>query len=83
MCHRPPTARQAAWHTVANEGNNPMNDSNADNLKLDLECLRLASDCIQLADNVLSPELQKQLTSMARQWTARAEGLTPINPNLH
>jgi hypothetical protein len=43
-----------------------------DTLKHDLECLRLASDCMQLASAVLSPALQSHLRSMARVWTALA-----------
>jgi hypothetical protein len=59
-----------------------MNDSN-NNLKLDLECLRLASDCMQLASSALSPVLQSHLIAMAKQWTAAAEGVAPIGTTLH
>jgi hypothetical protein len=59
-----------------------MTDSTNDNLKLDLECLRLASDCVQLANEVLSGELQQHLIGMARHWTARAEGGAPAGTTL-
>jgi hypothetical protein len=59
-----------------------MTDSNDDNLKLDLECLRLASDCMQLADDVLSPALRSHLMGMAKQWTALAEGIAPAGATL-
>lgn len=42
--------------------------------QLDLEYLRLAADCMQLAEGALSPALRKQLVHMARLWTALAEG---------
>jgi hypothetical protein len=48
-----------------------MSDSD-DTLKRDLECLRLASDCMQLASGVLSPALRSHLRAMARVWTAMA-----------
>jgi hypothetical protein len=60
-----------------------MTDSNNDELKLDLECLRLASDCMELAGNALSPALQSHLIAMARQWTAAAERSAPIGVTLH
>jgi hypothetical protein len=44
------------------------------NNKLDLECLRLANECMQLASDVLNPQLQSHLVLMARHWTALAEG---------
>jgi hypothetical protein len=40
--------------------------------KHDLECLRLASDCMELASGVLSPALQAHLRGMARVWTTIA-----------
>ncbi len=51
--------------------------------QLDLECLRLASDCMQLADDVLSPELRAHLIEMARQWTAIAEGRSSYGHTAH
>ncbi len=41
--------------------------------KHELECLRLASDFMQLAGDVESPELQRHFLAMARAWTAEAE----------
>jgi hypothetical protein len=42
--------------------------------KHDLECLRLASDCMQLADDVDRPVLRSHFIRMAREWTTLAEG---------
>jgi hypothetical protein len=48
--------------------------SNSDNLrKHELECLRLASDCMQLADSVESPTLQQRFLRMATVWAAHAD----------
>jgi hypothetical protein len=44
------------------------------NTKQDLECLRLANECMELASDVLNPQLQSHLVLMARRWTALAEG---------
>ena len=41
--------------------------------KHELECVRLASDCMQLAGEVDSPALQRHFLAMARAWTAEAE----------
>jgi hypothetical protein len=41
--------------------------------KHDLECLRLASDCMQLAGDVRSSALQRHFLRMAKVWTAQAE----------
>lgn len=41
--------------------------------KHELECLRLASDCMQLAGDVVSPALQQHFLAMARAWTAEVE----------
>jgi hypothetical protein len=47
---------------------------NSDNLrKRELECLRLASDCIQLADSDESPTLQQHFVRMATVWAAHAD----------
>ena len=48
-----------------------MSDSN-DEQKRELECLRLASDCMQLATGGLSPDLQTHLRGMAQMWSAMA-----------
>jgi hypothetical protein len=37
-----------------------------------LECMRLASDCLQLAGDVRSPALQTHFVRMAREWTSLA-----------
>ncbi len=41
--------------------------------KHDLECMRLASDCMQLIGNVRNPALQRHFLRMANVWTAQAE----------
>jgi hypothetical protein len=52
--------------------------------KLDLECLRLASDCMLLASCGLSPALQAHLRGMARMWSAMAGcELDPDTPTRH
>src|SRR5258705_13907052 len=38
----------------------------------DLECMRLASDCMQLMGNVRNPALQRHFLRMADVWTAQA-----------
>jgi hypothetical protein len=48
--------------------------SNADEeLKRDLECLRLASDFIQLSRDTLDPDLQAHCVRMANYWSDRAD----------
>jgi hypothetical protein len=48
--------------------------SASDNLrKRELECLRLASDCMQLAASVESPILQQRFLRMATVWAAHAD----------
>jgi hypothetical protein len=42
-------------------------------LKHDLECLRLASECMQLVGEVGNPLLQRHFLRMANVWTAKAE----------
>ncbi|GAB1715761.1 MAG: hypothetical protein NTAFB05_08030 [Nitrobacter sp.] len=44
--------------------------------KHDLECLRLAADCRQLASDVDNPALQLRFRRMAKVWT----GLTEREP---
>jgi hypothetical protein len=44
-----------------------------DELKRSLECLRLASDLVQLAHNTLNPDLKAHCLHMARIWSDRAE----------
>ena len=50
-----------------------MSDS-AKELKLERECLRLASDLMQLARDTLNPDLQAHCIRMAKYWTDRADG---------
>ena len=47
--------------------------SESDNFrKHELECIRLAADCMQLVGNVHSPALQSHFLRMARVWSDRA-----------
>ena len=43
-------------------------------LKRKLECLRLASDFIQLSRDTLDPDLQAQCVRMADYWSDQADG---------
>jgi hypothetical protein len=45
--------------------------------KYELECLRLASDCMQLAGIIDVPASQLDFIAMARAWTAKAEAGPP------
>lgn len=48
--------------------------SNADQeLKRDLECLRLASDFLQLSRDTLDPDLQAHYVRMANYWSDQAD----------
>ena len=49
-----------------------MSDSNYDR-KRELECLRLASDLMQLAANTLNPHLKAHCHRMAKVWSDEAE----------
>ena len=40
--------------------------------KHELECVRLAANCMQLADDVHSPALQSHFVRMAREWSSLA-----------
>jgi len=44
----------------------------AGELKHDLECLRLASDFMQISRDTRNPELQAHCARMAAYWTGRA-----------
>jgi hypothetical protein len=44
-----------------------------DERKRQLECLRLASDLVQLASNSLDPYLKANCLRMAQAWSAQAE----------
>jgi hypothetical protein len=41
--------------------------------KHELECMRLAASCMQLAGDVHSPALQSHFVRMARQWSSLAD----------
>ena len=45
--------------------------------KLELECLRVAADCMQLVGDVRNPILQRKFLGLARQLTAIAEAAPP------
>ena len=40
--------------------------------KRELECMRLAASCMQLAGDVQSPALQSHFVRMAREWSSSA-----------
>ncbi len=48
-----------------------MSDSENDN-KVELECLRLASDLKQLANDTLNPDLKAHCLRMAKHWSGEA-----------
>jgi hypothetical protein len=50
----------------------PMSDSNYDRMR-DLECLRLASDLMQLAAETPNPHLRAHCLRMAKVWSGEAE----------
>lgn len=50
-----------------------MSDSENNN-KLKLECLRLASDLKQLANETLNPILKAHCLEMAKEWSGKANG---------
>lgn len=43
-------------------------------LKRDLECLRLASDFMQLSRDALNPDLRAHCIRMAKYWSDRTSG---------
>ncbi len=49
----------------------------ASELKYDRECLRLASDLMQLSRQTLNPDLQAHCVRMATYWAEQVDG----NPN--
>ena len=49
-----------------------MSDSNYDR-KRELECLRVASDLMQLAADTLNPHLKADCLRMAKVWSGEAE----------
>jgi len=49
-----------------------MSDSENDN-KIALECLRLASDLKQLANDTLNPDLKAHCLRMAKHWSGEAD----------
>jgi hypothetical protein len=50
--------------------------SDSENDKFELECLRLASDLKQLANDTLNPDLKEHCLRMAKQWSSEADALT-------
>jgi hypothetical protein len=52
-----------------------MSDSNdqSDDQKRELECLRLASDLMQLAKQTLAPDLKAHCLRMAKQWSGEGD----------
>jgi hypothetical protein len=55
--------------------------SNADKeLKRDLECLRLASDFIQMSRDTLDPNLRAHFLRMAEYWSDQAHRDSKENP---
>lgn len=54
--------------------------STAGELKHDLECLRLASDLMQLSRDTRNPDLQAHCLRMAAYWTGRAGSGPQHNP---
>jgi hypothetical protein len=59
-------------------GGADVSDSNYDR-KRELECLRLASDLMQLAADTLNPHLKAHCLRMAKVWSGEAEK-TPSTP---
>ena len=49
-----------------------MSDSETDSKRM-LECLRLASDLKQLANDTLNPHLMAHCLRMAKQWSGEAD----------
>jgi hypothetical protein len=49
-------------------------------LKHDLECLRLAAECKQLANDVPDPALRSHFLRMAEAWTSLADGAAATDP---
>ena len=48
--------------------------SKSDNFRQqELECMRLAADCMQLVGDVRSPALQSHFLRMARVWSSLAD----------
>ena len=44
-----------------------------DSRKYELECLRIAADCIVLSRMAVNPELQQHFHQMGEEWTSKAE----------
>jgi hypothetical protein len=55
-----------------------MSDSEND-IKLELECLRLASDLKQLANDTLNPDLKAHCLRMAKHWSDEADAPAETN----
>ena len=39
----------------------------------ELACMRLAADCLQLANQVANPDLRRHFLRMSEEWTTQAE----------
>jgi hypothetical protein len=52
-----------------------MDDSENDS-RVELECLRLASDLEQLANDTLNPDLKAHCLRMAKHWSGEADAPT-------
>jgi hypothetical protein len=64
----------AAWQNASSVWSSPMSDSDYSR-KCDLECLRMASDLVQLAAETLNPHLKAHCLRMAKVWSGEAEQL--------
>lgn len=52
----------------------------SDNLrKHELECLRMEADCMQLAGDVQSPDLQAHFIRMAKEWSLLVESDSTVD----
>jgi len=49
-----------------------MSDSEND-IKFELECLRLASDLMQLSNDTLNPDLKAHCLRMAKHWSGEGD----------
>jgi hypothetical protein len=54
--------------------------NSADKVKHDLECLRLASDLMQLSRETSNPDLQAHCARMSAYWVERADSRPQQDP---
>ncbi len=64
--------RSVSTQNAAPDGGFAVSDSNYDR-KRELECLRLASDLVQLAADTINPHLKAHCLRMAKAWSGEAE----------